>query len=305
MLQVVMTGGTSGFGAVAAERLRSAGARIVLASRRPPAEASPDDAASPAFDAASLASVRTFGERVRDACDPRGFDAIVLNAGVVATDDTERTVDGIERTFAVNVLANVLLVQLLLPALAAGGRIVLTTSGTHDPALHADLAPPRHDVPALLADPGRDPGRASVAAVRGQEAYTASKLCVVRLARAVADSPPVRSRGATVVAFDPGQVFGTGLARDLPRWRRIAWQALGTPLGAPLRRLSPTVNSIEAAGRALADLATGAWDPPGSTGYAALRRGRLGWAAPSVAARDDVRTTAWLAEVHGLLDRVP
>nr|MDT0666627.1 hypothetical protein [Micromonospora sp. DSM 115978] len=71
-----------------------------------------------------------------------------------------------------------------------------------------------------------------------------------------------KTQQRTVVAYDPGQVFGTGLAKDLSLPLRTAWSVLGTPLGWPLRRLDRTLNSRTGAADAMADLALGLVTPP-------------------------------------------
>ncbi|GAA1119310.1 SDR family NAD(P)-dependent oxidoreductase [Nocardiopsis composta] len=298
MSTVVMTGGTSGFGAIAAERLvRSGGARLILGARRP----APAGESVP-LDLARLESVRTFAASLRDRLGGAPVHALVLNAGVIRPDATGRTADGFETTFAVNHLAHYLLLRLLLPALADRAAVVLTSSGTHDPATGAGPAPPRHADAGLLAHPDRDPGLDPRARTAGEQAYTASKLCTVLTARSLSAHPDARSRRLTVIAYDPGQVFGTGLAQNLSLPLRTAWSLLGTPvLGWPLRRFSATLNSRTAAGGALADLAAGRAAPPDGEIYAALRRGRLTWPAPSEKARDDGLAEALWNDSAGLV----
>jgi NAD(P)-dependent dehydrogenase (short-subunit alcohol dehydrogenase family) len=283
MSTVVMTGGTSGFGAIAVGRLGGpAGHRVILGARRPDRS---DD--STALDLGSLESVRAFAGSVRAQLAGAPVDALVLNAGVIRPDVTARSVDGVETTFAVNYLAHYLLTRLLLPVLAEGAVVVSTTSGTHDPTTGAGLQTPRHARAGLLAHPDRDPDRHPRPRRAGEHAYTASKLCTVLLTRSLSADPEVRSRRITPVAFCPGQVFGTGLVDDLSFPRRATWSLLGTPLGAPVRRISPLLNSRDAAARTLADLALGLAPPPTGHGYAALRRGRLTWPEPSDLARSD------------------
>ncbi len=285
-----MTGGTSGFGAIAAEHLAGqGGARLVLGARRP----APVGESIP-LDLADLDSVRSFAASVRQLLGDAPVGALVLNAGVVLAHADGRTVDGFETTFAVNHLAHYLLTRLLLPVLADGATVVLTTSGTHDPATGAGLLPPRHAEAELLAHPDLDPDRDPRPRKAGQQAYTASKLCTVLTARALARHPEATARRLSVVAYCPGQVFGTGLAKDLPAPMRLAWSLLGTPVGAPLRRLNGTFNSRGVAGDTLADLALGVARPPEGSTYAALRRGRLTWPDPSeLARRDDLATELW------------
>ncbi|MQA00056.1 MAG: SDR family NAD(P)-dependent oxidoreductase [Dehalococcoidia bacterium] len=290
MSTFVMTGGTSGFGAIAAKRLTQwDDARLFLGARRP----SPLGESIP-LDLANLDSVRAFARSVRERLADAPIDALLLNAGVILSDITGRTVDGFETTFAVNHLAHHLLLRLLLPALADEAIVVLTTSGTHDPATRAALLPPRHADAELLAHPERDLHRDTRPRKAAEHAYTASKLCAVLTARALSEYADVKGRHLTVVAYCPGQVFGTGLAKDLPRPMRTAWSLLGTPLGWPLRRLNRNLNSRTAAGNVLADLALGAAAPPNGRTYAALRRGCLTWPDPSELARsDDLARALW------------
>jgi NAD(P)-dependent dehydrogenase (short-subunit alcohol dehydrogenase family) len=281
---IVMTGGTSGFGAIATERLaRPGNTRLILGARRPTSVGE-----SIPLDLARLDSVRAFATSVRERLGDTPVDALVLNAGVIRPDVTGRTDDGFETTFAVNHLAHHLLVRLLLPTLADRAIVVLTTSGTHDPATRAGLEPPRHADADLLAHPDRDPARSLGSRKAGEHAYTASKLCAVLTARSLSQHPDALSRQVTVVAYDPGQVFGTGLAKDLTVHLRLAWSLLGTRvLGWPLRRLDRNVNTPHAAGTALADLVRGIATPPNGRTYAALRRARISWPDPSELARED------------------
>ncbi len=287
---------------MAAERLtRSGNARLILGARRPTAVGE-----SIPLDLTELDSVRAFATSVRKRLGDTPVDALVLNAGVVLPDVAARTVDGFETTFAVNHLGHYLLFRLLLPALADGATVVLTTSGTHDPATKAGLAPPRHADAELLAHPDRDPDCDSRPRNAGQHAYTASKLCAVLTARSLSEHRDVRTRRVTVVAYDPGQVFGTGLAKDLSFALRTAWSLLGTPvLGWPLRRFNRNFNDRTAAGDTLADLALGRAAPPNGRTYAALRRAQLTWPDPSELARsDELAQALWndSARLVGLSD---
>lgn len=291
MPTIVMTGGTSGFGAIAATRMSQlGGARLLLGSRQPTTAGE-----SISLDLTSLDSARAFAMEVRERLGANPIDALVLNAGMIRHDDTERTADGFETTFVVNYLSHYLITCLLLPALADKATIIMTTSGTHDPATHAGLATPRHANAELLAHSDRDPNRHPDPGKAGEHAYTASKLCTILAARSLAKHPDVGDRRITVIAYDPGQVFGTGLARDLLFPMRVAWSLFGTPiLGWPIRTFNSTLNSRPAAGNTLADLTLGLATLPEGRMYAALRRGKLTWPDPSEMARDDdLARTLW------------
>jgi NAD(P)-dependent dehydrogenase (short-subunit alcohol dehydrogenase family) len=281
---IVMTGGTSGFGAIAAGRMAQLDdARLILGARQP----TPAGESIP-LDLTSLDSVRTFAASVGERLDGTGIDALVLNAGMIRHDDADRTVDGFETTFVVNYLSHYLMLRQLQSVLADGAIVVMTTSGTYDPATKAGLETPHHADAELLAHPDRDSHRHPKPRKAAEHAYTASKLCTILTARTLSELPAVRSRRVTVVAYDPGQVFGTGLARDLPLHMRVAWSLLGTPvLGRPLRRFSSTLNSRSDAGTRLANLTLGLEPIPEGRMYATLRRGKISWPDPSEMARND------------------
>lgn len=134
----VMTGGTSGFGAIAADRIAAAGP-LMVGTRAGSTPVRGAEAIQ--LDLASLDSVRQFCRVVREHLSPgSAVSRLVLNAGIVLPTDAERTVDGFETTFAVNHAAQFLLLCELLPVLTDDAVVVLTSSGTHDPATGARCA---------------------------------------------------------------------------------------------------------------------------------------------------------------------
>lgn len=191
------------------------------------------------MDLATLTSVRAFTESVRDA-DLPPLHAIVCNAGVQVVSATEWTEDGVEMTFGVNHLGHFALVQGLLDTLARPARILVVSSGTHDPNKHTGMPDPRYTSAADLAHPGE------AAEENGRRRYTTSKLCNVlftyELDRRLGE-------GVTVNAFDPGLMPGSGLARDYSPLGRLAWRYL-----LPALRVLPGVRSTRTSGRYLAAL---------------------------------------------------
>jgi NAD(P)-dependent dehydrogenase (short-subunit alcohol dehydrogenase family) len=275
---IVMTGATAGIGAAAAKHLVGPGTRLIVGAR---GGAAPG-AEMLRLDLASLASVRDFADAVLQALAGARIDALVLNAGGQRPDVETRSADRHELTFATNHLAHYLLLRLLAPQLATGARVVITSSGTHDPAEKTGVPPPLHADAVRLADPATDPRRDANAITAGMRAYSASKLCNLMTARRLAASLEAAAGDWIVTAYDPGLTPGTGLVRD-QMWvvRTLVWPLL--PLLMPFR---PGMNSLANAGRGLADLATAAVPPAGRV-YASLRKGVLAWPDPSELAQDD------------------
>lgn len=140
----MITGANTGIGKAAAEALASLGAQLVIICRnRDKGERARADISSAArqggrggsvelriADLSSQSEIRAVARDILQA-HPR-IDVLVNNAGL-ALKRRELTVDGIERTFAVNYLAYFMLANLLLPGLRAAksARIINVASGAH------------------------------------------------------------------------------------------------------------------------------------------------------------------------------
>jgi NAD(P)-dependent dehydrogenase (short-subunit alcohol dehydrogenase family) len=280
---IVMTGATSGIGADALKRLVIQPETEIIVGARGGREI-PEVVVLP-LDLGSLESVRGFADAVTNGLAGARMNMLVLNAGAQFR-RVQRTVDGFEMTFAVNHLAHYLLARLLMPKMADAGRLVITTSDTHDPS-KLPLAPKTLD-PGALAHPE---GKRS-AAVR---AYPASKLCNLLTARSFAALEDVRRRHISVIAYNPGLTGGTSLG---------GVAALGGLLTAarPVFRLFSRVlpqlymSTPEQSGEALAQLVLGQVTPPSGRVYASLVRGRIAFPDPSELAQDDdARDLLWRA----------
>lgn len=274
-MRVVMTGATAGFGLFAAERLAAAGADLVVGARSPAAlpPALAGRVAAHPLDLDALANVRAFADALGEA----PIDVLVLNAGLQLAKPA-RSADGFERTFAVNHLAHYLLLRLLAGRLAQGGRIVLTGSGTHDPAEKTPVTPPVHANADWLAHPEHDPTAEKGARQACFRAYSSSKLANIMTAREAARRLP----GVDVLAYDPGYVPHTGLGRD--NGRIIA--ALVSLILPRLMKADRTSN-IPRSGQFLADLATSGRFAGARGSYWSVRGPDLVEIAPSQLARDD------------------
>jgi NAD(P)-dependent dehydrogenase (short-subunit alcohol dehydrogenase family) len=271
---ILVTGPTRGLGRALVGTLAQArpAPHLLLAGRDPAAVAAAVAAAGPtaaplAIDLASLRAVRAAAAAVVEevgAGRRPPLTAVVANAGVQHADRRHRTADGYESTFAVNVVAQHLLVRALLPALAPGAHVVLLGSGTHWGGRRSMglVAPPRWEDPADLARPDR--GDDADRPVAGERAYATSKLAVVLLAHAWQRRYGDRLR---VNVYDPGLMPGTGLARNLAPWQQWAWRNI-----MPGMRVLPGVTSPAVSARHLAALTLGEAHPELRGGYVSIGR---------------------------------
>jgi NAD(P)-dependent dehydrogenase (short-subunit alcohol dehydrogenase family) len=258
----VVTGPTRGLGLECVRSLAAVpGWHIVLASRD---EAGGDRAADEVrgahsqaslkvvpLDVSSLASVRAFPVRLAAAGTTR-LDALVCNAGVQVTHGPRLTADGYETTFATNHLGHFLLVDRLLDRLAPGARIVVVSSGTHNPEWKTGMPAPRWRTFEALARPG-DPEREEWArspGAAGRRAYSTSKLCNLFFVYELGRRLRARGRGdVTANAYDPGLMPGTGLAREYNALGRFAWRFV-----LPLLTMLPGASTARRSGGELARL---------------------------------------------------
>jgi len=145
-----------------------------------------------ALDLASLQSVRAASFSLL--ADGRQFDAIIANAGVMAT-PFATSVDGFETQFATNHLGHFALITRIDALLKGGGRLVVLSSQAHRVA-EVDLDDPNFE---------RQPYDAFVAYGRSK---TANALFAVEFDRRH------RARGVRATAVMPGNSL-TGLPRHL------------------------------------------------------------------------------------------
>ncbi|MEU0538467.1 SDR family NAD(P)-dependent oxidoreductase [Nocardia sp. NPDC005978] len=258
---IVMTGASRGIGRVAAERILAErpGVHLVVLARASSQSQVAELAAGRGSvthitaDLESLDSIRLAVHEIEARLDGGELPpliGIVANAGIQYTNVLTETPDGFESTFAVNVLANHLLIRLLEPRLRAPGRIVITVSDTHfgDFKHNLGMVPgPVWQTPARLARVGAHPRPETTAA--GRIAYSTSKLAAIHLVHEYARRLPA---GVDVLAFNPGFVPGTDLARDADPFSRFAMRRV-----LPALTLTPLANSPKTAGRHLADVVLG------------------------------------------------
>lgn len=208
---VLVTGANSGLGYATARALLRTGAAVRLLVRsadkaqdtitRLTAEVGGEvDLAAVTADLTDLREVDAAAQALLDRDEP--LDAVVHNAGAMF-DRRELTVDGLERTYQVHVVAPHRLTVHLLDRLAASrdGRVVTVTSG----GMYAE----RLDAARVDSPGGYRPAVAYARAKRAQVTLTAE------WARRLA------GRGIAFHAVHPGWALTPGVETSLPGFRRV------------------------------------------------------------------------------------
>lgn len=263
---ILITGGTSGLGYYAALEIsrQSPDSQVIIASRSDPNAAA--DAINKQLgqtnvkflklDLSSLANVRQFAQSWGDYQFPP-ISALVFNAALQFPGKIEYTEDGFEKTFGISHVGHALLFGLLRSHLANEARIVITSSGTHDPAQKSGLPDAVYTSAEGLAHPS-----GKMLTAPGRQHYTNTKLSNIlytyaldRRFRKINENSP---KQWTVTAFDPGLMPGTGLARDASAFLRFLWNSV-MPRITPLLRLvvSKNVHAPQDSGASLARLVIG------------------------------------------------
>jgi NAD(P)-dependent dehydrogenase (short-subunit alcohol dehydrogenase family) len=192
---VVITGGTSGIGEVAAVELAKMGARIVLVARdnvRGNATLARLRASAPGIahsvyfaDLLRVVEMKRVADQIAEQ-EPR-IDVLINNAGALFA-TRSLTEDRLERTFALNHMAYFVMTERLRERLSASGnaRIINTASAAHYGA--------RLDLDDLQ----------SAKSFGAREAYGRSKLCNILFTRELARR--LHNTGVTANCLHPGFV---------------------------------------------------------------------------------------------------
>lgn len=195
MSTIVITGASDGIGAAAARILAGSDDRLILAGRSPEKTAAVAAEVGAEYfvaDFAHLDQVRALADDLLRATDR--IDVLANNAGGMFSGPV-RTEDGFERTFQINVLAPVLLTNLLRDRLVASQAAVVNTA-----SIAARLFG-RLDLDDIQTWDAFTPNRA----------YGNAKLGNILFTRGLHEH--FQAQGLSTVAFHPGNV-ATSFASD-------------------------------------------------------------------------------------------
>ncbi|KAJ5627708.1 hypothetical protein N7490_009936 [Penicillium lividum] len=208
------------------------------------------------LDLSNLANIRSFAT-TWDASNFPPLFSLVCNAALQFPNAAEYTDDGFEKTFGINHVGHALLFSLLRPYLANTARIVITGSGTHDPAYNKGMPDAFYNTADELAHPLPEYTQGN-----GRQHYSNTKLANVlymfALHRRFTKINEKSGMHWTVTTMDPGLMPGTGLAREANGVVKFLWNHV-LPHIFPLLRLliSPNIHTPRESGEALARLAVG------------------------------------------------
>ncbi|MDF2961933.1 MAG: dehydrogenase [Paenibacillus sp.] len=260
---IIITGGNSGLGYECAKKIaiHDKNYYVVIACRNAAKakkavdsliqETNNNNITSLELDLSSLESIRGFVSKFSQMDYPPLY-ALVCNAGVQFIDRTHYTKNGFEATFGVNHLGHFLLANMLLERMTHSGRIVVVSSGTHDPLKRTGMPAPVFVDPRILAYPDQTSSNEAMSLI-GRRRYTTSKLCNLYFTYELANRINQQTEiNITVNAFDPGMMPGTGLAQSYTPFMRFIWKYV-LPV---LTLFYPNVNTVRQSGKALAALVT-------------------------------------------------
>lgn len=215
----LVTGSTGGLGLSAGRMLAALGSEVWIVGRdrarteaacREVREAVPNARLrSTVADLAVLDDVRRCADEVL--ASSSRLDALIHNAGAL-THELHRTVDGLELTAQVHVVAPFLLTNLLRPLLQAtgGARVITVSSG--------GMYTQRLDIDALESPP---------TPFSGARAYANAKRAQVVLNEHWSRHP--HGDGITFLAMHPGWAATDGVKTGLPGFYRVTRPVLRTP----------------------------------------------------------------------------
>jgi NAD(P)-dependent dehydrogenase (short-subunit alcohol dehydrogenase family) len=215
----IVTGANSGLGFATSVHLAELGASVIMIARDPvkgqqAVDEVIDRTNNPnvrleVVDLGSLEAVRSFAGRLLER--EHRLDVLLNNAGVLLS-ERQLSVDGLELSFATNVLGPFLLTNLLTPLLArsAPARIVFVSSG--------GMYTQKLDVDDLQSEQGE---------FNGTVAYAQHKRAQVILTELWAER--LAGTGVTANVMHPGWVDTPGVRRSLPVFWKLMRPFLRTP----------------------------------------------------------------------------
>lgn len=310
MSTILITGGHSGLGVYCSKLLASKyQCNLILAGR------SPDKMQAFAqeleknyhvevhlikMDTSSFASVRAGVAKCKkmlDSGEVESLDGIICNAGVRLNGEVTYTQDGYETTYATNYLGHVLLVELLINKVSEKGRIVFTSSGTHDPdTADGKMMGVADKATAVeLANTGKNGAKP----ISLGKMYSTSKLDMIQYIYELDRKLKKANIPIAAIAFDPGATPGTGFLRNMPK--PVAWLAETSFMRWVMKRNGITTSSADFSGESLAKITVDSAFANGSGKYFQTNNGQLNERSSSKLSYDKKRAAKLWEDTQKLI----
>jgi len=220
---VIITGATSGLGKAATEKLIELGAKVVVVARNESKAIELEAASYHIGDLSLMADVRRIADEIL--ANHKQVDVLINNAGALFNERAE-TAEGLEQTFALDLLSPYLLTKLLWSILTAGPGS--STSGDQSQIVNPRIANPRI---VNIASGGMYTARLSLSNLqntaepyKGAAAYARAKRALVIVTEEWAEE----SDDLVVHSMHPGWADTKGLKNSLPGFRRVIGPLLRT-----------------------------------------------------------------------------
>ncbi len=287
---VLVTGATSGLGRKTAIALARAGWPVVVGGRRTElVNELVTEIKTLGVDASPFVADQADLDQLREAIQSLGeteLGGVIANAGIT-TEQNLKTKQGFEITFGVNVLSHQLLLREIADNLRENSRIVILSSGVHEPdhklARRTGIPIPEWLGTRELAYLNAESERPDF---EGRRRYSTSKLGNVIQARGLQEWLNRKGKSIDVFAVDPGLMVDTELARELPGLLKLIFQGVG-------RMLTPFIDNMRlsdvSAGHLLSLIQDAKWR---GLGFSYLDGNTIKPPSPD-AQRDDLMEEFW------------
>ena len=211
---ILVTGGTSGLGLEMVRLFLHKGYNVVATGRQQTYFTGFDDKFT--LYIVDFGDLKQVAEVAKRMCMDHSFRFIVNNAGILSPPGYMETVDGIEYTLQINILAHLLVNEFVLRNLDDDGRLVI-----------ASVTSPAYRIAALY-----EPIKSGPSGYRPIGAYSSSKLYLTLLGEFLA------SRHVNLnlqhFSFDPG-TFSSGIHRMQKKWFREMYHIAAPFMRNPAR----------------------------------------------------------------------
>lgn len=201
--KVLITGGSSGLGFCLARFYLDKGFDVAVTGRKP--VSMNHDTGRFIFVTTDFSDLRQTSSSIKQLCEKHQFDIVINNAGILSPPHLHLTNDGMEYTFQVNFLSQLLVNEIIISKTDPGTRL-----------LFAAVTSMAYRIAGDPEFPGKE------YKYRPFKAYSASKHSLATMSAWLPGRHP--GRNIRCIAVDPG-IFSSHIYRMQRKWFRIMYVA--------------------------------------------------------------------------------